>query len=1717
MHTFEITIQRQHGERCPVIAEERRDDGSMPIRVENTLRLDQNELIAAEQESQAYGALLGHALFSGTLRDAFVEALARAEERLRVLLFVEDQSMRALRWERLQAPAEGGWKTLATYQRAPLSRYLPSMTDRRFPPIGRQDLRALVVAASPGELTRFGLEHFDVQAATAGVRAALGNIPTTLLADLPQAQGRPTLDQICERITAEPYSLLHLVAHGRVLKDGESVIYLAGGESPDSVDPVSGTRLLERLSALQGARGLPHFAFLSTCESASPDADEALGGLGQRLVRELGMPAVIAMTEKVTVTTALALAAEVYRRLGEHGEPDRALVEATAGLAERGDVLVPVLFSRLGGRPLFSDALGRPLTPTELGAGLERLAALLAERAPVLEGEFGVAAGTLRRTLATRPEMLTAETRKERTAALEQIEAICGEACELSFEALALGQSPPTYDARCPFPGLRSFSADARQFFFGREPLVRRLLGRMSEHPLLAVLGPSGSGKSSVVFAGLAPALEARQPGLKLVRFTPGELPLANMLYALEQAGMGGPAVAPRSYLLVVDQFEEAFTLCTSPEERTSFFGELLRLAGPQQVVLIMRADFLGEVAPYAELRDAIQSRQELVAPMTPEELRRAIELQAAAVGLRFEADLSGDILDDVRGEPGAMPLLQHALQELWQRRRGRWLRGAEYRAIGGIQQAIAHSADEIYERCSREDQERLRGIFVRLTRLDRDGGEQQRDTRQRVLMGELVPVGDDPAPTRALVARLADARLLVTSSAPGGEDLVEVAHEALIRGWPRLRNWLSEDRASLLLHEAVRQAAREWAENQSNESFLWSGVRLAQTELLAQQPRFRFNTQEQTFLDAAVAARQRTEKEAAAQLAREKQLRAEAEQQRDAAERLRVLAEQSQHEAEQQRTLAEQSQQEAVQQRDEAERQRAFAQQSQQEAVQQREDARQQRDEAIVQRTRAEQSQHEADSQRGRAEEQSRVALAQRNRAQRFAIGAGIGLLLTILASAFAVWQLNAAVAARVEADTNARRANQQALIADARAALGRGDGERALALAMVAANNDAASPEAFYTLAESADDAARRVLARQPGVIVNAVAFAPDGQSALAGWSNGALGVWNVLDGTQIYSTTLDGGVNTALFSADGANAIVGTDRGQVLVTGTVGAQPLPGSDDIPITNVALSPDGALVAAGNTAGTLRIWRLADRTLQQTVQLETAENSESPPFVGGLAFAPSGSALLVAGDDATLRMVAVADGQETGRWKLVGDETTDIDGDDVPDACYGSALTTVGLASELYLFVGCYDGRIQLWQLEDDELNYFNTYTGHEAEVLSLATSSDQTQLLSSSLDQSVLLWDINSAQIRDQYAAADGEVYGVAFNSDSSQLLTGSFQGTVRLWDTLGGQRLSDFAPEVVGKPGVIELITAPDNLLSAGYQRDSTEGNVLFQIPSDGSEVKTIALPGKLWQLSGDGLRAAIGQIPDTLTIWDAQRGASVGEVAVDPEATLNIVVLNQDGTQLLLAQTDQPARLITIGGAERELSDLKLTAGAFSADNSRLAVANNKEIKLYDLASSSFSGDFVGHSDEVSGLAFSKDGTRLISGSYDRTVIVWDVATQQPIWRLTGHTNSIRAVVFSDDGALALSGSDDKTMRLWDIASGQELATYGSHRAAVLSVAFIPRPGDLLAVSGTGETELVYWKVLAPSQLTDWVRQNRFVAELGCDELARYGRSCESQVP
>jgi tetratricopeptide (TPR) repeat protein len=848
MHAFEITIQRRLGNSWPVVVEYSSPSTSLQQRAEGRLALDLDHMNAVTAED--YGQTLGKALFREQIAVALKRAQPADNELLHVLLFVEADDLKPLRWERLCVPVDDqNWSPIALQQLLPFSLYLPTTIDRQFPPFGRHDLKALIVVSNPSDLAKYNLMQFDAAGAIEGIRGALGeSIPSSVLGPVAGASGPASLDVLCERITADPCTIVHVIAHGRYIAGmKEPLLYLS---NPDNTtDPTKASDLVNRLSKLQK---LPQLAFLCSCELAAPEAESALGGLAQRLVRELGMPAVIAMTDRVSVATATDLSSAFYPRLRQHGEVDSALSESYAGLANRPGVVVPVpvLFTRLGRRPLFSDTLDRELTRAEIARGLVRLRGLLPERSPILFKKFEEWAAVVDDTNVLDPKEHSAEVLRDRDRAVAAINEMCGEVVEVSFKACAIGSALPSYDARCPFAGLYPFTRENREFFFGREPLIEQLRRRLEDSPFLAVLGSSGSGKSSVVVAGLLPRLCPGPDCSGSVVMTPGDDPTARLDAALAAADT-------MPLVLVVDQFEELFTLCTSETRRKLFFSSLFKLLPKVKIVITMRADFLGECADYQQLRESMQTHQELIPPMNEEELRRAMESQAQVVKLRFEANLANQILDDVRQEPGAMPLLQHALRELWKRRHGRWLKADEYAdkdKLGGVTLAISRSADALFAGATPAERERMRFIFERLARIDTDTPEpeKRRDTRRRESLDGLTPDGGDPEFTRQLVTKLADARLVVTSHAPDtGSVEVEVAHEALIRYWGRLRQWLDEARDTERVVTSIRDGAAVYTKRSGTSKFSLRGRDLAEAVKLKQAQPPRLSRSEVKFVNA--------------------------------------------------------------------------------------------------------------------------------------------------------------------------------------------------------------------------------------------------------------------------------------------------------------------------------------------------------------------------------------------------------------------------------------------------------------------------------------------------------------------------------------------------------------------------------------------------------------------------------------------------------------------------------------------------------------------------------------------------------------------------------------------------------------------------------------------------------------------------------------------------
>jgi WD40 repeat protein/class 3 adenylate cyclase len=398
--------------------------------------------------------------------------------------------------------------------------------------------------------------------------------------------------------------------------------------------------------------------------------------------------------------------------------------------------------------------------------------------------------------------------------------------------------------AVCPYRGLASFEEDDSGLFFGRQATVDRALDRLRAHPFLVVVGASGSGKSSLARAGIVPAvLEGALPGRwKAAASAPGDDPIG----ALHRA-LGRVAADDGRLLLVVDQFEEIFTRCAEPQIRETFVD--LVLTSADAVLLVLRADFYGHCASVPNLAALVADHQVLLGPMSADELGEAIEKPARKVGLQLEPGLADLLVADVLGEPGSLPLLSHALVETWERREGRKLTLAGYQAAGGARGAIARTADTTFARLPLGRQRIARRVLLRLV----EPGEGTEDTRRRATISELVADADADDVT-AVLEELAGARL-ITVQAEG----VEIAHEALIREWPRLRGWIDDDRERLRSLRSLTRAADLWTAAGRDPGELYRGGRLAAADRLDEDE---LTPIEREFLVASREAAERAQEE---------------------------------------------------------------------------------------------------------------------------------------------------------------------------------------------------------------------------------------------------------------------------------------------------------------------------------------------------------------------------------------------------------------------------------------------------------------------------------------------------------------------------------------------------------------------------------------------------------------------------------------------------------------------------------------------------------------------------------------------------------------------------------------------------------------------------------------------------------------------------------------
>ncbi len=1225
-----------------------------------------------------------------------------------------------------------------------------------------------------------------------------------------------------------------------------------------------------------------------------------------------------------------------------------------------------------------------------------------------------------------------------------------------------------------PFKGLEAFQQTDAPFFFGRETLIRKALHRLrQDRPMrfLAVVGASGSGKSSLVRAGVLPALRGGAlPGSDLWRmliFTPGGLPvdaLAQRLSPLienrestdinrllhqsvenlhrltEQVLEDAPANA--RVLLVVDQFEEVFTRASETEAEV-FLGLLNHAVtvpnGRTLVMITMRADFFDRLSRYPDLAELFeQENMVIVTEMTAAELLRSIEGPAQAVGLVYDEGLPQRILEDVRRQPGSLPLLQYALKELYLRRDGNRLAMDAYEDIGGVQQALAQHAETIYVNLNAAQQAIMRRILLRLVEINEVGEATRRKVDRRDLTFRDVP--DEAVQELLELMTSAESRLLIASREIMPDDAsaptvyIEVGHEALIREWERFNNWVADNKESLRYGSELMTSAIDWRNSGGDNAYLLTGNRLLRAEEWLREADA--TALQRDFIQASVEEEDRR----AAQ--RQQQVERELALQRSAANRLRGFVI------------------------------------------------------ALV------------------------VGL----------VVAGALVVLTVRseqeasnAQATAEANEKRAIESEQEARINAEQALSLALSAGANRAFGDNNVELAVLLAVEANQINNPPPQSQFTLAEVAyEEGTRRLFQPENSTITDAEFISATHQVLYA--VEDQLILWNLETGTverdfpgsNAYEVHHEGDILRIAIHPQGRLAASAGEDGRVIIWNLETSDPVqqlePQTEAVQA--IAYSPDGNYLLTGGADATVLLWSVASETVVQTF------SGHNEP-VNAVAFNRNGTQIVSGSDDDTARIWEI-DGTPV-RSIFIGNNVNDVafapnndsivftasDDDtiirwdvnsrepineysahegDVLDFALSADGTTLATASS--------DQTVILWDVENGTIE--DIFAEHTDTVFDVDFSADDRFLVSASADGTARLWDVDDPSVIQLFtghgtALLSRAVVGV-YGPDDQTVLSGSYDDTLRLWDTASGLTIQEFLGHA-------------DNVLAVAMSSDGTtalsgssDGMAILWDVASGQRILTLTghnSPVQALAYLHDGQQAVSGARDGGLILWDLATGEILRRYGP--------VVAKDD-----IGHTDEVFDVVVSPDGRRMLSA--------SADGNLL---------LWDIATGAVIRSYKGHNDEVVAVSLSPvDPLVAASGAANGSLIVWDISDDPPVFggfvqRINAHDRAITDLDFSPDGSTVATGGQDRTLRLWDIDTLQELRRFEpppDEKVVFRSVDF--GLVGLKLLTGMGDGTLREWRVLTDTDdLLQWTYKNRFVPEPSCAERVRFQLEpqCEDGLP
>ncbi len=1132
-----------------------------------------------------------------------------------------------------------------------------------------------------------------------------------------------------------------------------------------------------------------------------------------------------------------------------------------------------------------------------------------------------------------------------------------------------------------PFRGLLPFTERHANVFYGRDPEIAAVVERIWIEPVLAVVGPSGSGKSSFVQAGVIPRLQEQEPWIVL-QVRPGERPLNALAKSLVRtdttAGARTGASLPpgalvstdvesealgnkilespaqlslelqtiaelrnSKVLLFVDQLEELFTLVEDEATRRAFMTAICTAADdpldPVRVIFTVRDDFLGRLATGAAVREAL-SHVTIIESLGTDALIETLTKPVEALGYRYEdSTLVEEMVASMSGERAALPLLQFAAQILWEKRDRdrRLLLKSAHDALGGVEGALAQHAAAVLDGFTARELAAARQLLLQLVTPER--------TRKVVSKARALEMGGDSI--EHVLSRLTQARLITTSKRrdESGDAQLELAHESLIRSWQTLAHWIDESKDEIAFLAEVGQAAELWSKRGRLRDELWQGEALQDALRTQRRCAAEVPGNVAQFLAAGDAESRRL-----AGLKRKLIVVV-----------ITLLTTVAGAAVAAMLVIADREQ-EANTQRDRAEMREATANQERAEAL---------RDSA------------------------------------RLALGSG------------AVLEARAKLRMALEAhDDVSTRALWRQLEADPllwRKVIG--STAYRVEISPDGAKVAAASQSGTVYLFDAVTGAARMLRGHRDQVF--AIAFSPNGRLLASGGWDGQVRLWDLKSGTsRLLSHKRKVAVRGVSFSPDGRQLATACHDGVVRIWNVSNGNEVLALEGhtLPVFAVRFSPDGRLLASSSSDATVKLWDVASGKALRTLRGHTAA-------IPAVSFSPDGQLLVSAGLDASARLWSVRSGKQV---RVLEGHGVSIRG--VAFSRDGRRIATAS-----------YDKTIKLWNASTGKEEA--TLRGHTDRVYGVSFSSDGMRLASGSSDGSVRLWNLSKRPHSLKQPGHKGSVADVTFSPDGQRIASSGADETIRLWEVGSGntQRV------LRGHTGKVRTVRfSPDGAMLASGSADKTVR--LWDLGSSAEAVVLSGHRGEIYGVSfrPDGKELASGGVDKSIRLWKVSSGVQ-SEVLTGHERAVLGVAFAPDGRRLVSVSVDRSLRIWNLAsqaaGSALTGHTNAVFGVAFSPDGSRVASGSTDgTVRLWNLraASSTVLGR---HPERVYGVAFDSSGQHVAASSSDGTARLWNVDSGEHK-ALRGHMAEVNAIAFSPDGKLVATASDDGTVRLWNAATG-----------------------------------------------------------------------------